>query len=111
MEKLVVLWKSDHIIDIEEMITPYILASKRNKWWDEIDVIIWGGSQKIVSTNLKVQKRVKLMISQGIHVCACKKCAEDLNVKENLEALNINVIYTGELLTQALKSDAKVITL
>jgi len=32
MEKLVVLWKSDHIIDIEEMITPNILASKRNKW-------------------------------------------------------------------------------
>ena len=42
MNRLVVLWKSDNLIDIEEMIAPYILASKQKHWWNEVSVIIWG---------------------------------------------------------------------
>ncbi len=111
MNKLVVLWKSDNLIDIMEMITPYTLGSMRYNWWDEVEVIIWGASQKIVSTNKEVQKRIKLMMASGIKVHACKKCAEDLCVVDQLESQGIDVLYTGELLTSFLQSDAKVITL
>jgi len=111
MNKLVVLWKSDNLIDIQEMITPYIIASKKNKWWDDVEVIIWGASQKVVASNDDVKRRIALMLKQNIKVYACKKCAEDLQIEKTLSDLNINVIYTGELLTAFLQSDAKVITL
>ncbi|MEC9484934.1 MAG: hypothetical protein UMR38_03535 [Candidatus Izemoplasma sp.] len=111
MTKLVVLWKSDNLVDIQEMITPYIIASKKNGWWDSVEVIIWGPSQKIVVENDDVKRRVALMTKQNIPLYACKKCAEDLNVDQALENLGVNVMYTGELLTDFLQSDAKVITL
>lgn len=111
MNKLVVLWKSDNMIDVNEMITPYILASKKNGWWDEVEVIIWGASQNVVVSDDETKRRVALMLKLGIKVYACKKCAIDLNIEHALTDLNINVIYTGELLTQCLQSDAKVITL
>lgn len=111
MKKLVVLWKSDNLIDIQELITPYIIASKKNKWWDVVEVIIWGASQKIIIDNEDVKRRISLMLKQNIKVHACKKCAEDLGIVDELTKLNINVMYTGELLTAFLQSDAKVITL
>ncbi|MDT8337416.1 MAG: hypothetical protein RQ856_06295 [Candidatus Izemoplasmatales bacterium] len=111
MKKLVVLWKSDNLVDIEEMITPYIIASKKNKWWDEVEVIIWGASQKVVATDDEVKRKVALMMKQNINVYACKKCAEDLGIEKELSSQHINVMYTGELLTEFLQSDAKVITL
>jgi hypothetical protein len=111
MKKLVALWKSDNLIDIQEMITPYIITSKKNKWWDEVEVIIWGASQVVVANNEDVKRRINLMNKQDIKIYACKKCAEDLGVIEALKALNINVMYTGELLTEFLQSDATVITL
>jgi len=111
MEKLVVLWKGDNLTDILELITPYIIASKKNKWWDDVEVIIWGASQIIVANNEEVKRRVAMMIRQDIKVYACKKCAEDLGLTTALTDQKINVMYTGELLTSFLKSDAKVITL
>lgn len=72
MNKLVVLWKTDSIIDIEELLVPYVLASKKNQWWEEINVIIWGGSQKLVSENEQVQAYIKKMLEVGIQVHACK---------------------------------------
>ena len=111
MEKLVVLWKSNNLIDILEMITPYILVSQRNGWWDEVEVIIWGASQEIVAHNDEVRSRVKMMVNRKIKVHACLKCAEDLDVVERLKSLGIDVHYSGELLTEILKSDAKLITL
>lgn len=44
MNKLVVLWKTDNLIDIQEMVIPYIHNSKKKNWWDEVEVIIWGAS-------------------------------------------------------------------
>ncbi len=111
MNKLVVLWKDDNLINIQEMVTPYIIASKKNGWWDELEVIIWGASQKKVVESEEIQRRIKLMIKQDIPVYACRKCAEDLGIAELLKNLNINVLYTGELLTERLKSEATVITL
>jgi hypothetical protein len=111
MNKLVVLWKTDSIIDIEELSVPYVFASKKNKWWDEVSVIIWGASQKLVSENKNIQAYIKQMLDKGIHVHACKKCADDLCVSDRLSKIGVDVLYTGVLLTEFLQSDAKVLTI
>lgn len=111
MNKLAVLWKTDSIIDIEELLVPYVNASKKNEWWDDVTVIIWGASQKLVSENERLQNYVKEMIEAGIHVHACKKCAEDLCVVNHLSNIGVDVMYTGVMLTEFLQSDAKVITI
>lgn len=111
MRKLVVLWKSDNLVDIYELITPYIISSKKNNWWDEVEVILWGASQKVVVNDEEVKRRIRMMQKQNIPIYACKKCAEDLDIEKELIELSINVLYTGELLTELLQSDAKVLTL
>lgn len=111
MNKLAVLWKTDSIIDIEELLVPYVFASKKNKWWDDVSVIIWGASQKIVSENERLQDYIKKMLEAGIRVHACKKCADDLCVADKLSNIGVDVLYTGVLLTEFLQSDSKVLTI
>jgi len=48
---------------------------------------------------------------KGIHIIACKACADQLGVKESIEKLGIEVDYTGELLTSILKSKEALITI
>jgi hypothetical protein len=111
MNQLVVVWKTADLIDIHEFVIPYIHNSKTQKWWDEVEVIIWGASQKVVAFDQDIQKRIVTMQEAGIIFHACKKCADDLCVTDHLEQIGIDVIYTGKLLTQKLQSDAKVLTL
>lgn len=111
METLVVLWKTNHLVDVKEMLVPYVLASKKNGWWDAVVVIVWGTSQKLISDNPEIQADIKQMLATGITVHACKKCADDLCVSDHLSALGIDVLYTGVLLTEYLKSDAKVLSI
>ena len=111
MDKLAVLWKTDNKTDIEEMVIPYILGSMKNGWWDTVDVIIWGASQKIVSEDPEVRKHVEAMIRAGVNVHACKKCSDDLCLTDPLKATGVDVRYTGVMLTEFLKGDTEVITL
>jgi len=111
MKKLVVLWKTDHMIDINEMVLPYLKGSKKNGWWEDIEVIIWGASQKVIAQSEDLQNQIRQMINLGIKISACKKCADDLCVADQLVNIGIDVLYTGVLLTNHLQSDATVITL
>jgi hypothetical protein len=46
-----------------------------------------------------------------VRVIACRKCAENLYVVEELEKLGVEVFYTGEFLTNWLKSGERVLTI
>jgi hypothetical protein len=111
MNKLLVLWKTDNMIDIQEMVIPYLNHSFKMKWWDVIEVIVWGASQKVVAENFDIKVDVEAMIHDGIKFAACKSCSDNLCVSNQLTELGIDVIYTGQLLTQRLQDDEyKVIT-
>ena len=111
MDKLNILWTSADVDTAEKMVFMYAYNAKMRKWWDEITVIIWGGSAALVSENEVIQKKVKEMIEAGVHVSACKACADQLGAAEKLESMGIEVKYWGEGLTQILKEDAKLITI
>lgn len=110
--KLCVVWKSSNEIDIEKFIIPYIYNSKAKKWFDEVEVLVWGASQEIIANSSLYKQKLKEMVDSGIPVYACKMCADGLNVTDVLESMGVNVIYTGVYLSDQIKNpNTEVITL
>jgi len=79
-------------------------------WFDEIDLIIWGPSAKLVAQDKQVQKELDFLIQSGINVIACEGCTTAYKVTDQLRALGIDVKFMGEPLTAILHSGEKLIT-
>lgn len=72
--------------------------------------MIWGPSAKLLSEDRELQERLKEISSTGVQLQACVVCTDDYGVSDELKALGVELIHTGEVLTKALQSDWKVIT-
>ena len=111
MEKLNILWTTDNKDTIFNMLAMYSINSRKNDWWDNVNVIIWGASAKLAGNDPQVQTEILEMINAGVTMEACKDCADNYNVTERLEKLGINVRYMGFPLTEYLKNGEKLITI
>ena len=111
MSKLNVLWTTDNYETAANMIYMYTTNSKLNHWWDEVQVIIWGASAKLVAEDERIQESVRQMIHLGIDVIACKGCSDNLGVSDKLVKLGVDVKYYGVGLTEILQGDEKLITI
>ncbi|MDY0191691.1 MAG: DsrE family protein [Desulfuromonas sp.] len=108
---LYVLWTNDNPITAELMVLMYTTNSLLQGWWEKVTLILWGSSVKLVSENGDIQKKVQEALDAGVHITACKACADKLGVIADLEHLGIEVIYWGGPLTQILKGNDKLITI
>jgi hypothetical protein len=108
--KLVIVWTSDDPYLAERMVLMYAHAAKTSGWFNDVTLVIWGPSAKMVSENLKIQEKLKAMQKDGVEIHACIACAKAYGVVEELENLNFEVKAMGKPLTDYLKSDAKVLT-
>lgn len=108
---LYVLWTSGDPITADKMVFMYTINSLAHGWWEEVTLVIWGGSTKLVSENEAVQQRVKDAMDAGVYVTACKGCSDQLGVSEQLEALGVDVQYLGVALSNVLKNDEKLLTI
>ncbi len=111
MEKLNILWVNDNPNTAHTMVFMYAVNAKLNHWWDEVDVIIWGASAKLVAEDKSIQERIKLAQHAGVNIRACISCAVQFGVDEELKALNIDVKGMGIPLTEIIKSGEKLITI
>jgi len=109
--KLYILWTNDNFITSEKMVFMYGINAKKQNWWKDVTIIIWGATAKLVSENATIQNLIKEAQSEGVHISACRACADQLGVTEILDDLNIEVIYWGQPLTQILKDNEKLITI
>lgn len=110
-EELVILWTSNHLITAKNMVCMYARNAVLNKWWDQVTVIIWGASAELVSENEMIQKLLRQMMEEGVHLSACKACTDQLGVTQQMQELGIEVKYWGEPFTEILKGNSKVITI
>ncbi len=111
MNKLVVLWKTDNIIDVENLVIPYTHNSIKQKWFNEVVLLIWGASQKLLADNDSLKLDVEAMIHDGVRVIACIGCSDNLGVTNELIKVGIEVKGTGVELSDFLKDDnTKIIT-
>jgi hypothetical protein len=109
--RLAVLWTSGDPEVASKMAFMYTLNAKRQGWFDEVTLIVWGPSSKLLSENTELQEEVKAMAAEGVEVVACKACSDSYGVSEILTGMGIDVKYMGAPLTEMLKGDWKVLTL
>jgi len=109
-DKLVVLWTSDDPYVAERVALMYTHAAKTNHWFQEVTLVVWGPSAKLIAENLKLQEKVKEMQSDGIKIEACIVCADSYEVTDELKKLGFEVKAMGKPLTDYLKGGAKVLT-
>ena len=109
-DKLVIVWTSGDPYVAERVALMYTHAAKTSNWFEEVSLVIWGPSAKLISENSKLQEQVKAMQKDGVIVEACIACANAYNVTEDLRKLGYDVKSMGKPLTDYLKSGAKVLT-
>ncbi|MEK6265816.1 MAG: DsrE family protein [Clostridium sp.] len=110
-EKLAVLWTSADREVALKMVFMYTYNAKLKGWWDDVTLIIWGPSARLLSMDTELQDYVKKVQKAGVKVQACRACSDMYGVTDKLEVLDIEIIYMGEPLTNYLKEGWKVITL
>jgi hypothetical protein len=110
MKKLNVLWTTGEKDVAIRMIFIYLMDAKGMGWYDEIDLIIWGPSAKLVAEDSQVQKELDFIMQSGIRVEACQGCTQAYGVTDKLLSLGINVRFMGEPLTTILHSNDRLIT-
>jgi hypothetical protein len=108
---LYVLWTNDNLITAEKMVFMYTVNSLIHGWWEDVTLIVWGATAKLVSEDANIQKKIKEALDAGVHITACKACADQLGVTEVLEKLQIEVKYWGVPLTEILKNNEKLLTI
>jgi len=130
---LYVLWTNDNPITAEKMVFMYTINSLIHGWWEKVTLIVWGATTKLVSENADIQEKIKETLEAGVHVTACKACADQLGVTDSLEKLGnvtackacadqlgvtdsleklgIEVIYWGVPLTEILTNNEKLLTI
>ena len=108
--KLAVLWTSGDPDVAHKVCFMYTHNAKKQKWFDEVTLIIWGPSSRLLSGDKDLQAKVNQMQTDGVIVKACKACADLYGVSDRLSQLGIEVKYMGQPLTEMLKTDYKVLT-
>ncbi|QEN08300.1 DsrE family protein [Oceanispirochaeta crateris] len=105
-----ILWTNANPITAELMVFMYAEASVTRGWWDEVQIIVWGATAKLVAENKVIQTRLKEIQSSGVIVNACIACATELGVVEELSALGITLMPMGQPLTDILKNNERLLT-
>jgi len=109
-EKLAVLWVSGDRDVAEKSCLMYTHAAKRNGWFDEVVLIVWGSSSRLLAEDEALQEKVKEMKADGVILEACIACSNMLGVTDELKNLGIDVKGMGGPLTDYLKGGYHVLT-
>lgn len=102
-DKLVVVWTSGDKEVAEKMVFMYTFNAKKYEWWEDISLLVWGPSAKLLTEDKDLQDYVKAMLDVGINVLACKGCADMYEISDKLEQIGVTVKYTGTDLTSFIK--------
>ncbi len=111
MKKLLILWTTEEVEVAKKMVLLYGSVILPRGYWDAAHLMIWGPSARALAENSELQAMLKTVQQSGVETSACVVCTDDYGVSAQLEALGVKTTHTGELLTEALQSDWKVITI
>lgn len=109
-DSLVVIWSSRDREVALNMVFMYTLNAMRRGWFSSVNLIVWGPSAKLLTDDSELKKEVMNMISEGVKVEACLRCADNYEVTDELKKLGIDVKLMGLPLSDYLKEGRKVLT-
>ncbi len=104
-DQLNILWTNDNVITSKLMVLMYAKNAKIQGWFENVTVIIWGATAKLIAEDVEIQNEIKQCMDNGVVFSACLACADELGVTKQLENLDIDVKYWGSLLTQKIKNE------
>lgn len=107
---LFILWTNADPVTADLMVFMYTENSMKYHKWNQIMVIIWGATTRLVSENTEIQARIRQLQEKGVHFSACVTCAEELGVRPVLEDLQIDLVKWLEPLTEVLKTRKHLLT-
>lgn len=102
-EKLTVVWTSGDPEVAHRMVLMYGAAAKKNQWFDEVRVVIWGPSARLTASDKDIQAKLAEMKDSGVVLQACVVCADSYGVSDRLRELGIEVKPMGKPLSDTLK--------
>lgn len=108
--KLLIIWSSADEEVAKKLILLYGSVMLPRGYWDEATIMIWGPSAKLLAEDEELQERVKTVMQTGVKFNVCVVCSDDYGVSQKLQDIGVELTHTGEMLTNALQSDYKVIT-
>jgi len=109
--ELLIVWSSGEKEVAKKLILLYGSVMLPRAYWDEATIMIWGPSALLLAQDEELQTQLKIVQDTGVKFNACVVCTDDYEVSDKLEELGVELIHTGEMLTEALQSDnIKVIT-
>ncbi|MHB1355551.1 MAG: DsrE family protein [Anaerolineae bacterium] len=108
--RLLVLWTSGEKETALNMVLMYTTNAKLHAWWDEVVLLVWGAASRLAAEDADVQARIVAARQAGVRVIACLACAKNMGVVEALKSQGIEVFYTGQFLSDWLKSGDKVLS-
>ena len=110
-KRILVLWTSGEKDTALNMVFMYGLNAKRKGWWDEVTLLVWGASTRLLGTDPEVQERLPALQEAGVEMIACRACAANLGLVEKLESLNVQVFFTGEYLSRRIQAGDTVLSI
>ncbi|WP_372713964.1 DsrE family protein [Ilyobacter sp.] len=109
-DNLYILWTNDNPLTAEHMVMMYSKNAVLRNWWNEVTVIIWGATSKLVAENYNIQQLIKEGQETGVNFSGCIACANNLGTTEKLTELGIELKSWGEPLTELLKNKENILT-
>ena len=108
-DTLVVLWSSGDIDVAEKACLMYAHAAKKNNWFKEVILIVWGPSEKLLAESSKLKDKIAAMMKDGVIVEACVACSNMYGVTNDLKVCEVDVKGMGVPLTHYLKRGYRVV--
>jgi hypothetical protein len=108
--RLAVVWSSGDPEVAHRVCLMYTHAAHKYGWFDEVRLIVWGPSARLLAGDRDLQAKIADMQSDGMHVQACVVCADSYGVSDDLRAMNIEVKPMGKPLSTYLQDGWEVLT-
>jgi hypothetical protein len=109
-DKLLIVWTSGDKDVAKNMVFMYAMNSRLKGWWNDVTLLVWGPSSKLLVSDTELQEYVKQVQDAGVRVIACKQCADNYQIAPEMSNLGIEVFYTGQFLTECIKSNEYTIS-
>jgi hypothetical protein len=108
--RLAVIWTSSDPDVANRVCFMYTDNAKKQKWFDEVTLIVWGPSARLLAGDKDLQAKIKVMLDDGVKIQACQACADSYGVSEQLRTLGIEVKYMGKPLTDLIQQGWHILT-
>jgi hypothetical protein len=108
--RLAVIWSSGDPEVAHRVCFMYTGNAKKQKWFDEVTLIVWGPSARLLAGDKDLQAKIRTMEDDGVKVQACLACADSYGITEELRKLGIEVKYMGKPLTDLIKGGWRILT-